>query len=984
MKNNPSSNAVLLLLLGIFHTLCHLSEVQGQCSVPSTCLDLGDPQEYTLIESSVSNPLTFSMLIGSGKLLDPTMSPNIPQHLIICGPIMMNSIQYTFAVGSEIIFVDNNSGITVNVNCKLEFKGTHIHGCSQLWRSLLVFGRLDLLEGSKVEDAITAVQASEGSTFVSSQSEYDGNYICIYAGASDNAVPPSGSVSLAGFTISGSTFVGAKPLLQSYTPSGTTEVYTAPNTGILSENVVAIQVGSDGSATNTFRDFQAPNNGSLPVRGIRAIKSNLTVQKCVFRNIGQSDGSSIGFGVSGITTTGAHRITVNGLGGTSGSPVTFENVYTAVSVESTRLFVSNCRVVGCNTGIFERRATGSHFGAFQIYIHHNRIENACLQGIRLVNTMPSKSVIIADNWIAFNNTDQLCQAERQGITIRNIGQAGQPPLAPAGSYSIVRNRIRNEASFTSASGLKGITLINVIGVTVEENIIEDVNSVGTALAFKGIDLDHAPYTKLINNNIDGNKTNYALASAGISNLESNNTIMSCNHTDMIDQGVSFRGMACDATNFNFNAMLTHQEGLYLANNTIMGNQFEKNNIWAGSASQIEGKFVFPGYDPVNNPDDAIFVGRSFFFINTANEASSKWANPRLIDNNPDNDPVAGYKWFNGAGQQPGEILCAYGPRGLTNSDIKVIAGTLPPHRGYTSTVWEAYYHTYGRLLEDGNLRPTGSAALAWYNANYNANFAQLYRVEHDMDLLGLPSTATITAESALSNTLQLRDAKETEWVNATSTTLAAQKLQELLVLNTSVLSAQAAFNAAIAYDQAVAAVQKQLLLNTLAGLTLSEVYEQDLRAVLRSLLESDMGGIAFTTTQLADLDAIAAKCRLSGGYGVVLARSALGNLGEEHPIDETCGSENRGISVKAAKGKSFQASVSPNPSNGHLQIQWLEPVETASVSMHDLLGRIIHTWKVSGTSLSIDNLGSLPSGLYLLKIQGSDRKSETHKVLITN
>jgi len=924
------------------------------------------------------------MLIGSGKLLDPTISPNIPQHLIICGPIMMNSIQYTFAAGSEIIFVDNSSGITVNANCKLEFRGTHIHGCIQLWRSLRVFGRLDLLAGSKVEDAIIAVQAGEGSTFVSSQSEYDGNYICIYAGVSDNAVPPSGSVSLAGFTISGSTFVGAKPLLQSYTPPGTTEVYTAPNTGVLSENVVAIQVGGDGSATNTFRDFQVPNNGNIAVRGIRAIKSNLTVRNCVFRNIGQSDGSSFGFGVSGISTTGTHRISVNGLGGMSTSPVTFENVYRAVSVESMRLFVSNCRVVGCNTGFFERRANGLNFGVFQIYIHHNRIENACLQGIRLVNTMPSRSVIIADNWIAFNNTGILCSDQREGITIRNSAQAGQPPLAQAGNYSILRNRIRNEASFTSANGLKAISLINIIGVTVEENIIEDVNSVGLAFAFKGIDLDHAPYTKLINNNIKGNNVNYAFASAGISNLESNNTIMSCNNTNMIDQGVSISGLACDATNFNFNTMATHQEGLYLANNTVMGDQFEKNNNWAGSAGQIEGKFDFPGYNnTIQSHKD--FVGLSLFSINTVNEVSSKWANPRLIGNDPDNDPDPefGYKWFKGAGQQPGEILCAYGPRGLTKSDISVIGGTLPPHRGYASTVWEGNFHTFGRLIEDGSLRPTGSAALAWYNANYNANFAQLYRVQHDMDLLGLPSTATITTESALSDTLQLRDAKETEWVNATTTSIAAQKLQELLVLNASVLSAQTAFNTAISNDQAAAATQKQILLNTLAGLTISQVYEQDLRAVLRILLESDMGGIAFTTTQQTDLNAIAAKCRLSGGYGVVLARSALGNLGEEHQIDETCGSGNRGSLEEGAEDKPFLADVWPNPSNGHLQIQWLEPVETASVSMYDLFGRSIRTWKVSGTSLSIDDIGGLPSGLYLLKLKGTNRKTETHKVLIT-
>ena len=414
MKVNLFAKTVSALFIGYFCILFNFPQAQSQCSVSSNCLDLGDPQEYTTIESSVSDPLTFQFLIATGKLLDATNSLIMPQRLIICGPIVANLVQYTFASGSEIIFVDNSSGITVNTNCRLEFKGTHIHGCTQLWRSLRVFGRLDIVEGCKIEDAINAVQLNDGSTFVSSMSEYDGNYISIYAGAA--VLPPNVSVSLAGFTITGSTFVGAKPLLQSYTPPGTTEVYTAPNTGILTENVSAIQVGVPSALTNIFRDFQSPNSGisPIPVRGIRARKSNLTVQNCTFRNIGMTDGSSLGFGVSGISTTGTNSVTVTGLGGTASSPSTFENVYRAVSAESVRLFVSHCRVVGCNLGIFERRSSSLNSGVFQINIHHNRIENACFNGIQLQNTMPSKSVIIADNWIAFNQTGILCTDKRRG------------------------------------------------------------------------------------------------------------------------------------------------------------------------------------------------------------------------------------------------------------------------------------------------------------------------------------------------------------------------------------------------------------------------------------------------------------------------------------------------------------------------------------------------------------------------------------------
>jgi len=216
--------------------ICAIScpkQVQGQCSAITSCLDVEDPLEYTVIESSVSNPLTFSFLIATGKLKDNVISLTTPQRLIVCGPIVANLIDYTFASGSEIIFVDNSSGLTVNANCKLVVKNTHVHGCTQLWRSIRVSGRLELVDGCKIEDGSYAVQLNQGSTFVSSQTEFDGNYLSIYAGAST----PGAIVSFAGVTITGNTFVGSKPLLQAFTPAGTSDIYTVPNTGILAENV---------------------------------------------------------------------------------------------------------------------------------------------------------------------------------------------------------------------------------------------------------------------------------------------------------------------------------------------------------------------------------------------------------------------------------------------------------------------------------------------------------------------------------------------------------------------------------------------------------------------------------------------------------------------------------------------------------------------------------------------------------------------------
>jgi hypothetical protein len=313
----------------------------------------------------------------------------------------------------------------------------------------------------------------------------------------------------------------------------------------------------------------------------------------------------------------------------------------------------------------------------------------------------------------------------------------------------------------------------------------------------------------------------------------------------------------------------------------------------------------------------------------------------------------------------------------------VIDGTFGTFWNLPNTGWEAKMHTYGRLYEYPELRPSGSAALTWYNANTNSSPAQLYRVMAGMRELGVMPSVTDAAAANLDALLEQRNAKENQWLSpAQSQNQLTQIKQELDALNTSFGTAQLAINTASANDALAAASQRQVLLNTLNGLTLSSSYEQDLQSVLRIILEGYATDFRYTGAALTSLTTIANKCRLEGGFAVVLARGAL-QLNLSNPlIDNTCGSGAVKRSNETTEFQSLDSKVFPNPTTGEFMVQWSTPSDQVRVLLTDMLGRTLQTWNTSGASLMVNDTRALTPGLYLLTVEVAGKKPETHKLLI--
>ncbi len=205
-----------------------VTNLYPQCIWPSGVECTENPaNQFTVITETK----TFSQMIGN-EILDPSQSPLQAQFLVVCETIQADLNNYIFAEGSEIVFLNNQSTLEVLSGAILEFRNSYLHGCEKLWDRILVHGggQLEITNGCRIEDAVVAVRLDPYSTFLSTSSTLDGNYVAIQAGADGNPIQYAVTLSITGTTIAGS-----KDLLETYGSFPCT--YEKPRYGFLAGNL---------------------------------------------------------------------------------------------------------------------------------------------------------------------------------------------------------------------------------------------------------------------------------------------------------------------------------------------------------------------------------------------------------------------------------------------------------------------------------------------------------------------------------------------------------------------------------------------------------------------------------------------------------------------------------------------------------------------------------------------------------------------------
>ncbi len=550
--------------------------------------------------------------------------------------------------------------------------------------------------------------------------------------------------------------------------------------------------------------------------------------------------------------------------------------------------------------------------------------------------------------------------------------------------AIYRNTITNELSPTSFVSFKGIFVSSVDAVNIKQNVIEENNSTSIGLiSFSGIRVEDGNKTIISDNVINGISTAYGQPeSAGIFLAESNSCRLSCNTLDNINKGIFFKAsLNTDAAFLSYNNMNTHVYGLLLGKDVKIGGQNTRNNTWAGSSGQVEGFMDYPMYNPTNPAHTSFVMAFQFLVQNTDVSSNIRWANPRLVGSDSD----ASNKWFDqdGTAETFPECTNDNDPKERTVSDDAVINGTFRAYKGYTATIWEAQFHTFERLYHLPELRPDNSAALSWYNAAYGTTLGQLY-LAYDA-VVNFGSSTTAPLESAADNVavlLQELQQKNTEWALTQDEAEKTQIAQDIAVLNIAALDAQNNYNTLANEVLNEQNAQKQALLEQLNALTLNTVYEENLRQVLVVLLESDFANLEYSADQQATLEAIAAQCRLEGSYGVVLARKALGTIGDTYAANDDCPDLSAPRSPAQKTLVAGAAIVYPNPAEDAVFIQWNSNVSEATVVLHDALGHNVRYWEIKKTNQFKGDLTGLLPGVYQVVISINRQGIETHPLLI--
>jgi hypothetical protein len=119
--------------------LLFVGQAQAQvCQLPEGVeCTLNEPSAFKVITTSK----TFSQMIADGDLLPQAISESEPQFLVVCQTITDNLPGwYIFAYGSEIVFLNNSSGLVVNSGANLQFRSSYLHGCQKLWDRIRVNG----------------------------------------------------------------------------------------------------------------------------------------------------------------------------------------------------------------------------------------------------------------------------------------------------------------------------------------------------------------------------------------------------------------------------------------------------------------------------------------------------------------------------------------------------------------------------------------------------------------------------------------------------------------------------------------------------------------------------------------------------------------------------------------------------------------------------------------------------------------------------
>ncbi len=953
-----------------------LPDVSGQttCGVDDACLTFALPSSY----KCVTGNFTVKDLYASNILLPPSSAATTAQFLVVDGVITFNE-DYTFAPGSELIFYEG-SGLDVNSGYELIITESYLHGCENLWAGINVRpgGNIRLTDND-IEDAYTGVRMEAGgglaapSGIAAIGNRFRKDHIGILLGTGSTGA----RINLLAGGIAGNLFDGSvdPPAL------GSTPFVCLYGVAML--NVFSITIGNEAMALNTFTEYKK-SFGADRSTGVYARFSNFTLVNSRFTNIGDPNDGNVGYAITIRNTyVSEKKATIKGLGNAGSSISTFENTEGCIWIDHGSIDVSQVQANTIRTGVHYQ----SFFaGPTPVNV---KIDNCTFDQYTGNGIFMDWTWLPVDNFTVRNSRFIDAAADFRpfpGLDRYGVLIAADMPVPIFQTGSIDHNEfVNNDKDDEDEYRTGGVYLRNLLNGIVFENDIDDTDSQNTTTKdFNGIRLENCTGLTIRENDLLGTTLAYGTTkqSAGISVYESGGNLISCNDANYFRTGIGFEGSMCDGTEFVHNYMSNHNNGLLLLDSTtIIGQQRHKSNQWYGTAS-LEGNFAFAGFDP-GDLVDRQFVELSKFFIQTTNQSSTLWANPRTIGGVADNNYWFEYQSSGTIEDYPCATTTCCDNTELTKGDERVIEDSFPAYEGGDAFHWDAEFRLYRHLSEEPSLL-ADSAADAWFAAQSSTNLPALYGAYRAVAGAGPDSAQWVQLSAAydsLSTLLDLvyaTDAEIGEDSTGSDETLLLAQRDSLMDL---VIDQQAAYEL---LDSTVTVQVRQSASSSataLSGVTPANDHERYMKQVLEIQLDLLSTGDTLTQAQKDTLLAIAGKCRYTGGYGVVLARMMVDSTGF---VDSTiCGAEERSMGeAPNHQSRASAISVLPNPANDYFVLRIGHPFEQGRYMLFNAVGQVVRDENLSGTEVYVSAAG-LPAGIYQLAIQVDAETVQVIKVLIS-
>ncbi len=673
----------------------------------------------------------------------------------------------------------------------------------------------------------------------------------------------------------------------------------------------AVNFTAGGSISgNTFYGdefLKPPYTGMKPLIGID-ISSNITIGKSngarnEFRNFGNG--------------SGFEGNAIQGLGIGDAAPNTFQDCRTGVYIKNSNVDISNAKFTNIEEGVIHLQNSNA-FPSNSVKIISCKFNGFLRKAVKSegypmlrLNAFEVQHCIFDDN-AAFEGI-------KMGVLILSL----KPSLGDKVKINSNKIYFRDRSMISSNFVLSGFYFSNLQKGRGENNEFYDEGAGGTITS--AIRMEGCNGFVWSNNDVIGNNTVSTFGDRGFRVSESPNCVYTCNYLSGTKHGMWFEGL-CNASNLYQNSFNDHNEyGLYLySEGTVIGGQFKKYNTWSGINGDADAYLEFSNYDPFDI-DDKNHVKKSLFTVQTSNQSTAFWADPRVVGNILGNDP----NWFVGpmgptpptAYFCPPETLSDPGDPKLDYGEKGIVDGTFTPWKGYAGNTWDAAFLLYQRMTEDSTLRPTGSPEASWYASNYYGNLGKLRRIFDGFVSL-TSDTPTFTATQLLSD------------LNAISTTT---------------------------------------------------THDQNLKTDLGIFLEQYIGNASvLTQQQTINLNAIADQCRYEGGIGVVLARLALGQSStREGDCQEELG-RGHGSNRSSHSSVTLNTAVFPNPViEQAFSVQLNQSIQDGTLRLVDLQGRVVGVWTFSGDVKNILESNVTP-GVYLLEVLEQGQILSRNKIVFSH